>query len=127
MLIVMQGAPGSGKSTVARLLAQAQGAHICSTDDYFMVPQPNGTTRYVHNPDMLAEYHRRNLERTIKLLAKGESVIVDNANIRCRPTKPYVEAALKYGHQVQFIRVEGRFPSSHGVPPDIVERMRCKP
>jgi predicted kinase len=119
MLIVMQGPSGGGKSTKARELAPIYNAVICSTDDLFM---ENGV--YNFQPDKLGLYHKKNLERATELLSQGISVIVDNTNIKCWQAKGYVQAALQYGHEVQFIRCNGQYVNIHGVPDKAVEDMR---
>lgn len=119
MLIMMQGASGSGKSTVAKELAAQTGAVIYSTDELFIV---NG--EYKFNPKMLGIYHQKNIERTVAALKEGKDVIVDNTNTQRWECKPYVEAALQYGHEVKFVRCDGRYQNVHGVPSDKVEQMR---
>lgn len=121
MLTLMQGASGSGKSTIAKELAAQTGAIIYSTDELFIV---NG--EYKFNPKMLGVNHKKNFERTVEALKTGKSVIVDNTNTQCWECKPYVEAALQYGHEVKFVRCEGRYQNVHDVPNDKVEQMRCR-
>jgi predicted kinase len=121
MLTLMQGASGSGKSTVAKELAAQTGAVIYSTDELFI---ENGL--YKFNPKMLGIYHQKNLERTIEALKAGKDVIVDNTNTQRWECKPYVEAALRYGHEIKFVRCDGRYQNVHGVPNEKVEQMRCR-
>jgi predicted kinase len=118
MLIMMQGASGSGKSTVAKELAIEHDAVVYSTDEFFV---ENGI--YTFNPKMLGINHQKNLNRTIEALKTG-NVIVDNTNTQAWECKPYVEAAIKEGHEVKFVRCEGRYKNVHGVPDDKVEQMR---
>lgn len=76
-LILMRGLPGSGKSTKAKILAGPQGL-IFSTDDFFMV---NG--HYVYDPKMIGDYHKKNLERTVKaMLEEKPLIVIDNTNIK---------------------------------------------
>lgn len=121
MLIMMQGASGSGKSTVAKELAIEHDAVIYSTDELFV---ENGV--YTFNPKMLGINHNKNLDRTVEALKAGKSVIVDNTNTQCWECKPYVESALQYRHEVKFVRCEGRYQNVHGVPTDKVEQMRTR-
>lgn len=121
MLIAMQGASGSGKSTRAKELAVEHDAVICSTDDIFA---ESGT--YVFNAKLLGINHKKNLDRAIALLKEGKNVIVDNTNLQRWECKPYVVAALEYGHEVRFVRCEGTFQNIHGVPSFKVQQMRDK-
>lgn len=118
-LYVLQGASGSGKSTLASVLAKATGAVICSTDAYFFV---DGVYRF--DPSRLSEYHTRNQIEAQEQLKSGRSVVVDNTNLLRVHVKPYVAAAVALGLPVVFIRCEGRFDNSHGVPPEKVQQMR---
>ena len=118
-LYVMQGASGSGKSTLAVVLAKATGAVICSTDSYFLT---EGVYRF--DPSKLGEYHASNQRAAAEHLQAGHSVIVDNTNLLRSHVKPYVAAAVALGVPVVFIRCEGQFPNSHGVPAEKVQQMR---
>lgn len=125
-LYIMQGPPGSGKSELAERLFESKYVVqnrrnwvICSTDDYFTV---NG--EYKFDSSKLEEYHARNLKKATDCMKDGYNVIVDNTNIKCWQCKPYVQFAVENGINVVFIRVTGSFANKHGVPDDVVERMR---
>jgi len=125
----MQGIPGSGKSTLARLLQAgfhnlnptSVGCQICSTDDYHYV---DGV--YKFQPEKLGYFHKLNQEAAIAALSEGKSVIVDNTNIKVKDVKPYVKAAVALNVPVVFIRVTSNFENVHGVPADVVARMRAQ-
>lgn len=119
-LIIMQGQPGSGKSTLALSLSKEHGAVICSTDDLFL----DVDGKYQFDPSKLGVNHKRNQEIAINLLKEGKSVIVDNTNIYAWQAKPYVEAAVALGIEVQFVRATGNFKTVHGVPDAKVEQMK---
>lgn len=122
ILIVMQGAPGSGKTSLARLFHRGHPKCIIHATDSYHFLRGDG---WVFQPDKLEEYHRLNQERTETDLKMGWSVIVDNTNVRAWEARPYVEIALRLNVPVVFVRCEGRFPNTHGVPAEKVEVMRA--
>jgi tRNA uridine 5-carbamoylmethylation protein Kti12 len=129
MLYIMQGVPGSGKSTTARRIADSYNhcvnppyAIVASTDDYFY--DANGV--YQFNPRKLGENHKMNLERAIDFMCRGFVVIVDNTNIHAWEAKPYVQFAVENNIPVCFVRVTGdpSWKSTHGVPEAAIEKMK---
>jgi NEDD4-binding protein 2 len=97
----MRGVSGSGKSTIAKKLAEVSGAEIYSTDDFFM---KDG--KYVFDINDLGKNHEMNRQRTETAMQENKSVIVDNTNLTKRDMKPYVDLARKYNYDVEFIQVE---------------------
>lgn len=129
ILIIMQGASGSGKSTMAKTIKsilEAVGVDVVirSTDDQFEV---DGV--YKFDPSKIAVYHALNQKLVKGDLEWGRTVIVDNTNTQCWEAKPYVLMAQELGLEVRFVSCHGRFNNVHGVPPDKVEAMRnrCEP
>ena len=117
-LVLMQGPPGSGKSTDAR--ASYPGACIVSADDYF---SKNG--RYEFNPVLLGAAHDECKGRARAAMERGEPlIVVDNTNIRRAHVAVYHGLAAQFGYAVIAHRCDGRFPNTHGVPEEKVERMR---
>lgn len=119
VLTIMQGVPGSGKSTVAKALAQATGAIIHSTDDFFMV---DGV--YQFDPSKLKMYHELNQLAVRKSLQNGSSVIVDNTNIKAWAARPYALMAKEFGAKIQIVSVQGQFQNEHNVPQQTIENMK---
>lgn len=96
-LILMRGVSGSGKSTVAKQLANRLGGTLFSTDDFFM---KDG--KYHFDQNLIAVNHQRNQARTEEAMSKGESpIIIDNTNSQAWEMKPYYELAQKYGYQIE--------------------------
>lgn len=117
-LVLMQGPPGSGKSTTARELYPD--AYMVSADDYF---SDNGTYRF--DPALLSAAHAECRDRVKAAMRSGLPLIVlDNTNIRSAHVAPYRVYAREYGYEVIAHRCEGRYPNIHGVPEETVERMR---
>ncbi|XP_009948356.1 PREDICTED: NEDD4-binding protein 2-like 2 [Leptosomus discolor] len=99
LLLLLRGLPGSGKSTLSRiLLGQSRDGIIFSTDDYFR--QQDG---YTYNAAHLGDAHDWNQKRAKQAMEQGKSpVIIDNTNTQAWEMKPYVEVALEKGYRVEF-------------------------
>jgi predicted kinase len=127
-LILMRGLPGSGKSTMARRIAKARRAIICSTDDFWI--EKDGQYRF--NPEFLQEAHKWNLERTQKALIKGQSVIVDNCNHRLLHMEPYLKIAKRYKAKINIILAPLNdeqtdflhYNTMHNIPLEAIQKMR---
>lgn len=127
-VILMRGLPGSGKSTMARKVAEQKDAEIFSTDDYWICK--DGEYRF--DADRLTQAHEWNQERCRKALAQGKSIVVDNCNIKNEHMSPYIEMAEKHGATVAKVvsprnhlaTDELEWYSKHHVPQHIIEQMR---
>lgn len=127
-LYIMQGAPGSGKSTIAKMIANGlpyedpsvASATIVSADSFFCDAKGN----YHFDRSKIKEAHESCRSKAFRLMDNGQSVIVDNTNIRAWECKPYVAYAIEKGYSVIFVRCSGQFENVHGVPDEIVSRMR---
>ncbi|XP_074391416.1 uncharacterized protein LOC102066063 isoform X2 [Zonotrichia albicollis] len=99
LLLILRGLPGSGKSTLSRVLlgGNCDGV-VLSTDDYFR--QQYG---YTYNAAQLGDAHEWNRRRAKQAMEQGKSpVIIDNTNTQAWEMKPYVEVALEKGYRVEF-------------------------
>ncbi len=123
---IMRGVPGSGKSTVAQVLALADGA-IHFTDKYF-VDRYTGVYRF--NPKILGIYHKLNLRAFKKSIGNGVAVVIcDNTNIRHSCWKPYADAARAAGYIVAVVSLPHPDPvvaakrNTHGVSEEAIRKM----
>lgn len=117
ILYIIRGAPGCGKSTVAKTLGV-----VCEADDYFAI---NGT--YSFNKDKIKDAHIWCKNKAEKLmLEKTPKVVISNTNSEEWEFKPYEELAIKYGYQVFHLIVENRHQGSniHNCPPEKVQKFR---
>lgn len=119
-MILMQGVPGSGKSTVAQALVGE--GKIFSTDEFWGAGYRFDSTR-------LGEAHEWNQERAERSMAVDcPTVIIDNTNIKHDHVIPYLVLAAKYGYTVQVVRVStdpalAAARNTHDVPAKVVFKM----
>nr|XP_014434569.1 NEDD4-binding protein 2-like 2 isoform X4 [Pelodiscus sinensis] len=129
LLLILRGLPGSGKTTLSRiLLGQNHDGVVFSTDDYFR--QQDG---YTYNVAQLGDAHDWNQKRAKQAMDQGRTpVIIDNTNTQAWEMKPYVEMALGKGYRVEFhepdtwwkfdpAELEKR--NKHGVPREKIAQM----
>lgn len=137
-MALIGGNPGTGKSTVARALAEKTGAQVISTDDVRRELQAVGIIS--GNPgDLDAGLYRRNNVRTVyevvlhrarALLANGQSVILDGtwrnphvrahaSRIACETSSALVEIRCSVNSEVAADRIVTRRQGNSDVTPAI--------
>ncbi|XP_051982911.1 NEDD4-binding protein 2 isoform X2 [Xyrauchen texanus] len=99
VLVLLRGAPGSGKTTLANaMLEYNPGGVVLSTDEYFI---RNGHYHYERN--LLGEAHEWNHLRAKEAFENGLTpIIIDNTNMQCWEMRPYVAMAQKHRYKVLF-------------------------
>ncbi|XP_035896859.1 uncharacterized protein LOC118505323 [Anopheles stephensi] len=133
VMVLMRGAPGSGKSYLSRtLIDRTSGGdyrnHIFSADDYFMV---NGV--YKFQPDALDAAHRFNQQNVLSKARDGWSpIVIDNTNIRLWEMYPYVQIAADHGYFLEVLEPTTHWRNNsrslairntHGVPEPKIRSM----
>lgn len=120
-LILVRGLPGSGKSTKAEEIKRAQiDISWVETDMWFMSPEGE----YHYDPRYLKVAHEWCKRETDICLRSGLSVIVSNTFSQYWEMLPYLKLAHKYGARVRVITCKGEFANIHGVPDDVIQKMR---
>jgi hypothetical protein len=122
-VIIMAGAPGSGKTTWLEGLEHQPA--ILSANDYFV--GTDGVYRF--NPQELAEAHGFCMRKFLACMhnhaQRGCDVAVDNCNTRLIDLVPYVRIAQAHQVPVEIHACFGQYPSKHGVPADKVRQHRA--
>lgn len=126
-MIIMQGTPGSGKTTVAMMLAKKHpSAVVVSADDFFV---ESGV--YSFDPSKLAVAHESCKQKARDALLSKKAVIVDNCNATKLHVQDYLTLAnmysvtpcivhMKCSTAEAAVSISSR--SVHNVPPHAVRR-----
>ena len=120
-IVLLRGLPGSGKSTVAELLANKDDL-IFSADDFFMIEG-----KYIFDVDKLHQAHiecQNNVKRAmIDGIAK---IFVCNTNTTKKELKSYFDLAKEYEYLIISLIVENRHDSGsiHNVPEETLIKMK---
>lgn len=104
ILICMRGAPGSGKSYLARnIIDKTMNGdyenHIFSTDDYFF---DRRTKQYMFDRSKLSQAHDSNQFRVAQRAINGWSpIIIDNTNMKWWEMFPYIKVGVQNNYIIK--------------------------
>jgi predicted kinase len=122
-LTIVRGVPGSGKSTIAKALANASAIRYYEADMYFVNPE---TAAYEFDPSKLRSAHSWCQQQVELELKAGRDVIVSNTFTTRKEVKPYVALANEYNAYIQLIECKGQFQNVHGVPEEKVAQVKAR-
>lgn len=135
ILICLRGAPGSGKSYLARSIIDRtmQGDydnHIFSTDDFFYDKR---SKQYIFDRNRLGQAHESNQFRVAQRAMNGWSpIIIDNTNMKWWEMFPYFKTATQYNYIIKILEPNTPWRISvgklaqrnkHGVDQEAIARM----
>jgi predicted kinase len=115
-LFLIRGLPGSGKSTIASSFA---GFHHFEADMFFM---QDGVYKY--DASKIKQAHEWCQQAVRNALDIGGDVVVSNTFTRWDEMKPYFDLALEFGIDPNVMTAQGNFGNVHGVPDEVIRRMR---
>jgi len=112
-LVLIRGLPGSGKTTMARVLA-SEGFEHYEADMFF---ETDGV--YTFDSTRIRDAHAWCQSMTRQALSGGRLVVVSNTFTRLQEIAPY---RLMTGN-VRIVEASGRWANVHGVPPARLRKM----
>lgn len=119
-LVLIRGLCGAGKSTLAKTFV-ANGYQHFEADMYFVNDR---TGKYKFDQSLIGNAHLWCQQHTKKELNEGNSVVVSNTFTTRKELKEYLNMAQHIGVPVRVIKVIGNFQNVHGVPEDVLQKMR---
>lgn len=120
-LILIRGLPGSGKSTLAKEYVKKGFAHF-EADMYFV--DKNGN--YNFDRKNISSAHKWCKDICCDYLNAGRNVVVSNTFTQKWEMQDYIEFATVYGAELEIIEAKGNFQNVHGVPTEVIERMKAR-
>jgi predicted kinase len=125
LLLLIRGLPGSGKTTLAKLLSENGKYPVFSVDDFFT--SSSGDYHFEFDKNHLA--YKQCEENTRVAMQKGiEKILLDNTFTIEWEMEPYFKLAKEFNYQVHVVTVENRHEGKniHGISDDQLQKMAEK-
>jgi predicted kinase len=125
-LILLRGLPGSGKTTLAKVILQLPSntePEVLSADDFF----ENKDGEYIFDASKLKEAHNYCQFRCSERMRQQKSkIVVANTFTQEWEMDEYFKMAERYNYRVHIVIVENRHGNQniHGVPEDKLQQMK---
>lgn len=95
-VVVCSGIPGSGKSSLAKRIADEESGKIVSADLFF---EKSG--QYIYNASLIGDAHAECMRNFVNLVVVGYPlIIIDNTNIEIQHIQPYYSVARAFHYEV---------------------------
>jgi predicted kinase len=122
-MIILRGAPGSGKTTLAKQLVNGTSSVICSADDFFTDEQG----AYHFDSRLGNEAHADCYRSAVDACQQATPlVVIDNTNITVRDISPYHALGTAYGYDVEIITLECPADLCASRTPHCVSQKKCE-
>lgn len=125
-LILLRGLPGSGKTTLAKLLSENGKYPVHAIDDYFTDAQ-TGAYNFEFDKNHLA--YKQCEEQTLNSIKRGaEKIFIDNTFTIEWELEPYFKLAAQHNCKIFVVTVENRHGSKniHHVSDEQLQKMAAK-
>jgi predicted kinase len=119
-LVLVRGIPGSGKSTIAKMISAGDDWLHYEADMYFVDKQG----KYVWDASKIGEAHAWCKSATEQALKLENNVVVSNTFTTIKELRPYFELAKSLSITPTVITANGSFNNVHNVPAETLGKMR---
>lgn len=129
-MTIIRGLPGSGKTHTAESIGRACTdrkvlySHYEADIFHMKWDETQRRCTYQYDPEMKIVAHRWCERMTADAMENGRDVIISNTFSQYWEMIPYFILARDFGYRVKVITCKGEYPNIHGVPDDVIQRMR---
>lgn len=116
ILHIVRGIPGAGKTTFVKNFLKC---YNVEADHFFM---RDGV--YTYDKNKIAFAHEFCYNAVTNAMLMGIDVSVSNTFVKLEHIYPYITIARKLGYKYEVVHVVGQHGSIHGVPEEVIERMK---